>query len=212
MRRAFFALGIITLFAATAQADIRITEWMYSGANGEFVEFTNLGSAAVDMTGWSYSDTDRMPHDVDLSAFGTLSPGQSAILTEANAATFRLVWELTMSVPIIGSNNNSQLGRSDEINLYNADGNLVDTLTYNDQGTGNVKGPRTQNVSGNIPLIALGTNNASAAVASVVNDVYHSRSAGGDVGNPGSYPVPEPASFVLFLIGVAGLIGLRRWR
>ena len=31
-----------------------ITEWMYQGANGEFVEFTNTGTTPVDLAGWSF--------------------------------------------------------------------------------------------------------------------------------------------------------------
>ena len=64
MKRVFIALCIITLFAATAQAQMRITEWMYNGkldgnSLGEFVEFTNVGSSAIDMTGWSFDDDSR---------------------------------------------------------------------------------------------------------------------------------------------------------
>ena len=49
--------------------------------------------------------------------------------------------------------------------------NLVDRLTYNDQGTGTVKGPRTQGVAG-IPKTdaALGANDASQWQLSAVGD------------------------------------------
>lgn len=44
------------LFAATstapAEAQIRITEFMYAGE--EFIELTNVGSTPVDFTGWSF--------------------------------------------------------------------------------------------------------------------------------------------------------------
>ena len=90
--------------------------------------------------------------------------------------------------------NTTNLGRADEINIFNgpdAVANLVDRLTYNDQGTGTVKGPRTQGVAG-IPMTeaALGANDASQWQLSVVGDVEGSRaSTAGDIGSPGSEPV-----------------------
>ncbi len=39
-------------FAPLASAQVYITEWMYNGngETGEYIEFTNLGSTAVDFT------------------------------------------------------------------------------------------------------------------------------------------------------------------
>jgi hypothetical protein len=69
----------IVLVAALVQAafgSMQISEWMYSGTSGEFIEFTNIGPAAVDMTGWSYDDDSQMPGTVDLSAFGVVAPAR----------------------------------------------------------------------------------------------------------------------------------------
>jgi predicted extracellular nuclease len=210
MRRAFLVLGIVTLFAATARADMRITEWMYSGANGEFVEFTNVGSTAIDMTDWHYSDSDRGSHDLNISAFGIVAPGASVILTDMDEASFRAAWGLSDTVKIIGSNTNSNLNRNDEINLYDASENLVDRLTYGDQGTPATV--RTQNISGNPGSSSdLGANHGENWVFAYVGDAYGSHlSSGGDIGNPGVYAVPEPTSIVLGLIGIVSLIGFRR--
>ncbi|MBI1368026.1 MAG: PEP-CTERM sorting domain-containing protein [Planctomycetes bacterium] len=199
--------------ASPAHAVVRITEWMYSGVPGEYVEFTNVGLTSVDLTGWSYDDDSRTPGVLDLSAFGTLAAGESVVITEATEADFRAAWSLPNSVKVIGEYTNN-LGRNDEINLFDDMGNLVDRLTYGDQ---NFPGTlRTQDVSGNIQLGALGTNDPSAVDTSFVGDVYGSYLAtSGDLGNPGQYlvfgPVPEPASLSILLAGAA-LIGRRRRR
>ena len=208
---------MFTANSATAGPMMRITEWMYSGANGEYAEFTNVGNSPIDMTNWSEDDNNETAgvHAFG-NTFGIVQPGQSVLLTEADPATFRTAWNLPASVKIWGPYSNDNLGRSDEINLYDDLGTLVDRLTFNDQGSGNVAGPRTQNVSGNFPLSALGANNASLAVLSSVGDTYASyTSTGGDIGNPGTYTpasvVPEPSSLALLFAGFA-IGGFRRRR
>ncbi|MBD2359688.1 ExeM/NucH family extracellular endonuclease [Anabaena minutissima FACHB-250] len=174
--------------------NVQITEYMYTGANGEFVEFTNLGTTAVDFTGWSYDDNTRIPGSFNLSAFGIIQPGESVILTEASAEAFRTDWGLSDSVKIIG-NSNQGLGREDEINLYDNNGELIDRLTYNDQGfAGTI---RTQNASGWTDTANLDSLTITPSwVLSSINDAQNSRtSIGGDIGNPGSY-IPNPVSTV----------------
>ncbi|OLP16352.1 hypothetical protein BST81_21405 [Leptolyngbya sp. 'hensonii'] len=164
---------------------IRITEYMYSGANGEFVEFTNIGTSAVDLTGWSFDDNSRVPGSFSLSGFGVVQPGESVILTENTDAAFRTAWNLSPSTKVIGGLNQN-LGRADEINLYNNNNQRVDRLTYDDQTiAGSV---RTQNVSGWTSLANLGGNNAAQWQLSTVGDTQGSlTSTGGDIGNPGGY-------------------------
>lgn len=192
--RSVLALGALSLVAQSASAVgiLRITEWMYNG--DEFIEFTNVGDAAVDLTGWSFDDNSRAAGTVSLSAFGVVAAGQSVILSEADAATFRSQWNLSSGVSVIGGNT-ANLGRGDEINLYDAAANLIDRLTYDDLAIG---GPRTQNISANILSANLGANAAALAVASTVGDSFGSvASLAGYIANPGRYPVPEPAAVVL---------------
>ncbi len=167
---------------------IQITEYMYNGAGGlgEFIEFTNLSSNAVNMAGWSFDDNTRTPGSQDLSGFGIINPGESVILTESTAAAFRSAWSLADSVKVIGGSTNN-LSRADEINLYDASGALVDRLSYDDQTyAGTI---RSQNASGWAPTGKLANFVISAdwKLASI-NDGQNSRSSSGaDLGNPGHF-------------------------
>lgn len=202
MRKTAFAL--LCMAPLAAHANLRITEFMYTGANGEFIEFTNIGGIAIDMTDWSFDDNSRVSGSFSLSAFGSVAPGESVILTEAPAETFRTNWGLGAGVKIIGGLDQN-LGRNDEINLYDSLGQLVDRLTYGDQDfSGTI---RTQNKSGNTLPANLGANAIATWTLSSLGDNFGSfASAGGDLGNPGSYnPVPEPATFMVLAAGVAAL-------
>jgi len=170
--------------AHSAKAQMRITEYMYSGANGEFVEFTNVGAASIDITGWSFDDNDRHVGVHSLSGFGIVQPGESVIVTETTpVSAFRAAWNLCAGIKVVGGYTNDNLGRADEINLYAADSTLVDRLTYDDQTLG---GPRTQNKSAWVTAAGLGANNSKLWTLSAVGDAEGSyTSTGGDIGSPG---------------------------
>ncbi len=203
------AIGTVVvslMVASAAQAGMYITEYAYQAVNGEYVEFTNVGSTPIDMTGWSFDDDSRLPGVLDLSTFGIVKPGESVIITENTANDFRQEWGLIASVKIIGGYTNN-LGRADEINLFDGNGTLVDRLTYGDSvfpGT-----IRTQNVSGNpTSPAALGANDIYQWVYSSVGDEFGSYcSVSGNIGSPG-FNVPEPATLVLVLM--SGLLAIRR--
>ncbi|MBN2563754.1 MAG: lamin tail domain-containing protein [Phycisphaerae bacterium] len=172
---------------------MRVTEYMYSGSGGEFIEFSNVGAQPIDMTGWSYDDDSAIPGTVDLSAFGVVDPGESVILTEDSAATFASNWDCA-GVTIIGGLT-VNLGRNDEINLYDALDGQVDRLTYGDEDfPGSI---RARDASGWPCDVAVGANNIYGWSLSTVGDVQDSYvSAGGDVGSPGSFaddPCPTGA-------------------
>jgi hypothetical protein len=215
MARFIYLLFIVAFGAGMqpASAAIRITEWMYNGAGagnlGEFVELTNLGPAAVDFTGWSFDDSSRAPGSASLSAFGLVAPGESVIFTDNVAAAFRTNWNLPAAVKIVGGNSNN-LGRNDEINIYDAANALVDRLTYGDEDfPGSI---RTQNKSGNPnSAAALGANNPLLWSLSATGDAFGSTtSVAGEIGNPGTYPIPEPAALTLATVGLLVIFGQRR--
>lgn len=243
-----------TLLAATplAHAEVRITELMFEGAgvntveyksNGtlnykvaddkrEFFEFTNLGSAAVDLTGWGYNDDNVNDPVAFGSAFGTLAAGESAVLTEMAADDFRTLWGLSASVKVFSIGGSSNLGKNDTINLYDAAGALVDSVTF-------PKGLDASGGSYNRPHGDTG-NSTDTWVRSVVGDVYGSALSGDvplvaynivgndgvtlvsvmetaarhDLANPGIHaPVPEPSALALMLAGLGGIaLAVRRRR
>jgi uncharacterized protein len=202
------AAAVTALLAAQAPAAVRITEYMYnstSASTGEFVEFTNLGSSAVDLAGWSFDDSSRTAGSTSLSAFGIVAPGQSVVLTDADASAFITSWSIP-GVQVIGGNADN-LGRADEINLYDAANNLVDRLTFGDQTYAGT--PRTNGtsawayISGDGPFGII----TSSWVLSTVGDAQGSvQIANSDTANPGRHVVPEPSaclSLSLALIGLA---------
>jgi hypothetical protein len=205
MHRCAFAvsLGLLILAPAAAHAQMRITEWMYAGANGEFVELTNMGDLPVDMRDeWYYSDSDQGETDLDLAKFGLVQPGESVIVTEAEESAFRTAWALDPAVKILGSNINSNLSRVDEINIFHSDA-LIDRLTYGDNrvpedpplGAPATAGSIRAQARSGIPnsLAALGANDvfewtlASTAAQGADPFGTYSSTTGGDRANPGFF-------------------------
>jgi len=219
MKKIAFLTAVVGV-TGVASAQMAITEWMYNNFP-EYVEFTNIGNTPIDMTGWSYDDDSRIPGVFDLSGFGVVAPGESVLITEGNAEAFRASWSLPASIKILGDYTNN-LGRNDEINLYDASSNLVDRLTYGDQDIpGSI---RTQNRSG-VPLNlgALGANDVlqwgfadSVAGGGIfdLSPIYGGQGFTvndlGQTGNPGYFFIPAPSSAALLALG--GLIAARRRR
>jgi hypothetical protein len=167
--------------AAEATGQVRITEWAYNGS--EFVEFTNLDTVAVDITGWSFSDSKTVAGQVDLSSAGIVAPGASFVLSQASAADFRTEWALPNSVKVVGGNS-TNLGRGDTINLFDSADSLVDSLSYDDEAG---KGPRTDKASAWPSTEAvIGIDDAAAWVSSTAGDVEGSwTSTTSIIGSPG---------------------------
>lgn len=212
----------LALSAGSAAAEIRITEWMYSASvsRGEFVELTNAGLAPVDFSGWSYDDDSRTPDVFSLSGFGLVQPGESVVFTESTAGDFRADWGLAASVKVLGGVTNN-LGRNDEINIFNGN-TLVDRFAYGDATfPGTI---RTQGTSGRpVSAAALGANDPTQWVFSVVGDVEGSFRSNGGLGDPGSpgfssfvqpgvavVPVPGAALLMIGGLGLLGAVARRR--
>lgn len=206
------ATAIAALFAAAgaASADVFITEWLYSGSSGEFVEL--YVTAQTDFTGWTYDDDSADPaQGYDLSGAGLVDAGTFVIFTEALASVFIADWNLGAAVAngdvIVLELVTNNLGRNDQINIFDGTDTLVDRLTFGDQ---NIPGTiRTQDVSGNTDPSNWGANDVSQWFFSALGDGVSYTSAQGDLGNPGRL-VPAPASAALMALG--GLVAARRRR
>ena len=187
---------------------MQLTEWLYSGNHGEYVEFTNRGTQAIDLTNWILKDDQLALPGFSLSEFGIVQPGESVIVTENVDANFRTAWNLAGSVKIIDQLGavgvgGSGYGRADQIHLYDSGGVLIDRLFYGDQTfPGSI---RTQNISGQAPCSALGQNNVIAWVLSSVGDIYGSVQSEPtvtnlrDIGSPGTFVASNcgPADILL---------------
>jgi predicted extracellular nuclease len=183
LRTALLTLTLSSL--SFAQGGMRITEYMYQGANGEFVEFTNTSAAPIDLAGWSFDDDSRVAGTVDLSGAGVVAPGASVLLVEGDPVAFAAAWGL--SSVVIGPNG-AAIGRNDELNLFDAGGNLVDRLTYGDEDFPGTH--RARNISHQACDGALGRNDIYRWSAAVVGDAWSAVSSlGNDVGSPGTYVV-----------------------
>jgi hypothetical protein len=184
---------------------MRITEYMYDGSDGDFIEFTNTGTAGIDMTNWSFSDSMEMTGTVSLSAFGKVKPGESVILARSDTAAFRAAWGLCGMQKIIGGNP-VKLGRADEINLYDNNDQLIDRLTYNDQRLGSV---RADGASAWVNTAGLGKNITTDWILSTVGDVEQSiTSTGGDIGSPGKSSLVSTYSPCITVVPGAPTIGI----
>lgn len=212
------AVALLAGVAGAANAGIKITEYMYQGVGGagEFIELTNLSGSPIDLTGWFFLDNlavgDAQPGDAfDLSAFGFVAPGESIIISEDAAVDFAANWNLDASVRVLGGLGDlsgRNLGRNDQVTIYDADANIVDLLSYGDEDyAGSI---RTRYASGNPLDGAVGANDAYGWALSFEGDAFGSYfSVTGDLGNPGSF-IPGPGS--LALVGLSGLVAVRRRR
>ena len=184
---------------------------MYNG--DEFVEFTNVGDAGVDFARAGLELRRQQPHGGLVLALRLRRrrAGQSVIMSEVAAATFRTNWGLALSVSVLGGNVAQSRARGRDQPLRRAD-QLVDRLTYDDQTIG---GPRTLDLSANIAFANLGTNQANLAQASFVGDSYGSylsSTTPARPGNPGTYRCRSPAPPRCSASGCSGSRCARRAR
>ncbi len=136
MSRSIVFVAALTLFpvglAEATPQGLRITEYTYNSASGEFIELTNLGATSLDLAGWSIDDIEGVAGSYDLSPGGVLAAGASVVVTTEPAAAFRAAWGLTTGV-VLGDNDTAKLSRTDTIHVFNPAGFVVDQLYFGDE-------------------------------------------------------------------------------
>jgi hypothetical protein len=183
----------------------------------EFVQVTNLGSSPINMAGWSEDDNNAKPNQTghSLSGLGTLSPGQSGVITQATPADFETYWwgspaAAPANFNMVGGYSNDNLSTSaDSITLFDGS-KLEDRLDYT-TATGN--GDTTVR---DAPIGVVGTNDDALWINSSPNDGFGSfRAQGispfpGIFGNPAFYTVPEPTGLSILCLSLLPMLARRR--
>ena len=190
-----FILSITDVVVESSQAaTVSISEvapWSSSNSlvGADWFEVTNNGNTALDITGWKIDDSSKsFAAALALNGITSIAPGESVIFLETSAsntatviANFKSAWFGT-NVPAnlqVGSYTGSGAGLStggDEVNLFDASGNLKSNVTF---------GVATTNKTFNN---AAGLTNTSISTLSQVgiNDAFTAINDANQIGSPGT--------------------------
>ncbi len=185
----FIRAALAVALTASAAAQISVTEFMYSGLDGEFIELTNVSASPVDLTGWSLDDQTNDPGTFDLSGAGVLASGASIVITDRLATNFGAAWGLS-GVIVLGGNATAPIGRNDSIYVYDDLDQIVDLIEYGDEAfPGSV---RTLGASAHTCTSAVGINDIYRWTLAEAGDAWSSvASTNGDIGSPGTHVVVD---------------------
>lgn len=199
-------LLVFTTFCltTTANADLAITEIMvqsaHASAQGDWWELFNTGQSSVNLTGYSWDDSDQVP---GTNVFGDVSiaAGEYIIGLDASDSgevnSWKSLWGLGGEVDVYHfSFMDSEFSNEDGLFLYNPSDVLVTSVEYTIAAYGASNGWDTSGTFLGISIIG-------------ENGAYESSGIPPDVGSPG-YAVPEPATLLLF--GLGGLVLRKRHR
>ena len=215
MKSLLFAAAIGAAIASSASANIRITEVM-SSSNGlglptpDWIEVTNYGSTAIDLTGWRIDDGSfNFAVSAALSGISTIAAGESVIFIESAAgagiAGFRTSWGGISSVQV-GYYSGSGLGFSsggDGACLFDTTLTILSQVSF---------GVATSGSSFFYGWDASGVldpsyNGIVSTVGTIGSQVTFTST--GDTASIGT-ALAVPAPGAIALLGLAGLVGRRR--
>jgi hypothetical protein len=135
--------------AHAAAADLLVTEIAYGGnavygdgGDGEYVELTNVGDAAQDVSGWYFSSSASLAITTPLATAGqslagladgsgtntVVQPGESVIITDLTPAHFRTEWGLKSSVKVV-NDGTSTLKKAGSVYVSNGT-TVLDQISY----------------------------------------------------------------------------------
>lgn len=174
---------VSAVFAASASADLLITEVNSNGAGGDFFELLNVGTVPVNLNGWKWVDTDGANFNAGTAVtFGdvTIAPGEVLVViqnTSDNVATFRAAWAVDPSIQIVGVGGPG-LGQNDGVLVFDSAGKLRASFSYRTasvnvtQGDGSVVAVAPYTTTAEAPSAGghAGISAGGAATVSVVWD------------------------------------------
>lgn len=229
------AVAACLVASSIARADIIISEimWNPNGSEGgaqEWIEITNTGGATVDLSGWTYADS-QDNNVSDPFALGTsLAAGASAVIVAQNAAEFQSIWGAGVQVinyTVGGATTgislaNSASATNETVAIFDSSNTLIDDVNYESNISGwpatdgtNVNGqtiyllPHAYTASAN----NLGSNWAESvagvdgAYTALINNPAIGNATAPDVASPGvAVFVPEPSTALLAAIAGLGLL------
>jgi hypothetical protein len=205
--RSIVCILVVAFLAVSANAGVVITEVMpgsghtSTAANGDWFELTNTGSAAVDIMGWSWVDSDISHPKLVFPSSLVIQPAQSIICLDeklSNVSGFKTIWGLDASDVIVDNGVFAGvfhgLGKSgDGVFIYDASDSLVDKFEW----TSSTDGFSIDVYGGGV----------SSAVG--VNGAYASSDTTPDVASP-FVVVPEPTTLMLLSLGFVSLRASRK--
>lgn len=208
------SLAVVAALASAASGQIRITEAASAGSGGIFTrdwfELTNLGSSAVNISGWRMDDSSAsFGLSAALNGITSIAPGESVIFFEGAGTTtqiadFRTIWNLSSSVQI-GSYSGNGLGLStagDGVVIFADATTVIDSVTF---------GSATGGSSSANPVRHFGFNPVTSVFGGLQTEGVFGAYRSSDlkeIGSPGLIPAPTGAA----LLGLAGLAASRRRR
>ncbi|WPJ97916.1 lamin tail domain-containing protein [Coraliomargarita algicola] len=137
LRRSLLISGALVVGSTLSAHELLLTELLSNqeSAGGEdFWELTNVGTAAVDLSGWSWDDDSQTAGVVEIPQGTQIAPGESVIFTSADASVFRTWWGLDASVQVIVDPDAPGLGGGDGIALFDDEDQLVLFFSYDVDG------------------------------------------------------------------------------
>lgn len=208
IRPALIALALYS--GVSAHAAIIISEVHSTGNNNstyaaDWIEITNTGASAVNITGWKIDDdSNSFASSLALTGITSIAAGQSVVFVEGTSSVpvaFVNAW-FNGTAPAgfaIGTYSGSGIGlgtNGDAVSIFNSAGTLITRVTFGAATTGTTF-DNSAGLSGSITaLSSVGTKGAFRSFS------------GSEIGSPGIIPEPSSAAALV----VASLLGLRRRR
>ncbi len=223
--RKLIAMAAVAGVAGAANADVLISEILGSttGADWEFIEFVNMGAAAVDISGWSLelwdSDAGASFGGVDggspyiVGAGTIIGAGETFVMANADAVSGYGTFTPDMDQP--GSVENSSYTAI----LVDAGLAVVDSVFVTDGGDGDAANragaafDAAMTVGPDGTFLPAGFARTDTVGGHVVLEFFHDNRTGFDLfgGTPGINQI-IPAPGALAMLGLGGLVATRRRR